>query len=181
MRAPRRPARAEVVGSLLRPPALRAVIDDVYEPGHHALLPEERRKDLSRLRAAEDEAIAAAVRRQIDVGLDVVSDGEFRRWMFLNSFYDAVEGYSTDRNEVEFRNERGETVRLTVHSVEERLRQVDSPAARESAHLASITDHPFKVTFRLDLHPPVRRRYLDLRRPRRVRRARDRDRARPDR
>ena len=26
--------------------------------------------------------------------------------MFLNSFYDAVEGFSTDRNEVEFRTPR---------------------------------------------------------------------------
>jgi 5-methyltetrahydropteroyltriglutamate--homocysteine methyltransferase len=144
---PRRPARAEIVGSLLRPADLRAAIEETYEPGHHALLREERAKDLSRLRRAEDEAIAEAVRRQIEIGLDVVSDGEFRRWMFLNSFYDAVEGYSTDRNEVEFTNARGEHVVLTVHQIEERLRQVDSPAAREAAYVASITDHPFKVTF----------------------------------
>jgi 5-methyltetrahydropteroyltriglutamate--homocysteine methyltransferase len=144
---PRRPARAEIVGSLLRPADLRAAIEETYEPGHHALLRQERAKDLNRLRRAEDEAIAEAVRRQIEIGLDVVSDGEFRRWMFLNSFYDAVEGYSTDRNEVEFTNARGEHVVLTVHQIEERLRQVDSPAAREAAYVASITDHPFKVTF----------------------------------
>ncbi|HEU4832195.1 MAG TPA: hypothetical protein VFU18_05750, partial [Actinomycetota bacterium] len=35
--------------------------------------------------------------------------GEFRRWMFLNSFYDAVEGFRTD-NVVTFRNARGEDV-----------------------------------------------------------------------
>ena len=35
------------------------------------------------------------MRRQEEVGLDVVTDGEFRRWMFLNSFYDAVEGFDT--------------------------------------------------------------------------------------
>jgi 5-methyltetrahydropteroyltriglutamate--homocysteine methyltransferase len=144
---PRRPARAEIVGSLLRPRRLRAAIDEVYEPGHHALLREERDKDLSRLRALEDEAIAEAVRRQVEIGLDVVSDGEFRRWMFLNSFYDAVEGYSTDRNQVEFTNARGESVRLSVHQIEARLRVVDSPAAREAAYLASITDRPFKVAF----------------------------------
>ena len=147
MAPPRRPARAEIVGSLLRPPALRSAIDEVYEPGHHALLPEERARDLSGLRAAEDAAIAEAVRRQIECGLDVVSDGEFRRWMFLNSFYDAVAGYSTDRNEVEFTNARGGHVTLTVHRIEDRLRRVDSPAAREAAYLASITDHPFKVSF----------------------------------
>jgi 5-methyltetrahydropteroyltriglutamate--homocysteine methyltransferase len=87
------------------------------------------------------------VERQIDLGLDVVTDGEFRRWMFLNSFYDAVRGVATDRSEVEFRNDRGETVVLTVPSVEGRLERVDSPAAREAGFMASITDHPFKVTF----------------------------------
>ena len=99
------------------------------------------------LGAIADRTIEDVVARQIDLGLDVVSDGEFRRWMFLNSFYDAVSGVATDRSEVEFRNERGETVVLTVPSVEARLEQVDSPAAREAAFLAKITEHPFKVTF----------------------------------
>lgn len=144
-RPPRRPARAEIVGSLLRPPALRSAIDSVYEPGHHALLAEERAKDLSALHEAEDAAVRDAVRHQIDLGLDVVSDGEFRRWMFTNSFYDAVEGVTTD-NEVEFTNARGEAVALTIHRVRERLRRVDSPAAREAAFMAGITPHPFKVT-----------------------------------
>ena len=67
--------------------------------------------------------------------------------MFLNSFYDAVRGVATDRSEVEFRNERGETVVLTVPSVERRLERVDSPAAREAEFMARTTDHPFKVTF----------------------------------
>jgi 5-methyltetrahydropteroyltriglutamate--homocysteine methyltransferase len=87
------------------------------------------------------------VGRQIELGLDVVTDGEFRRWMFLNSFYDAVRGVATGRSEVEFRNERGETVVLTVPSIEARLERVDSPAAREAAFMAQLTKHPFKVTF----------------------------------
>jgi 5-methyltetrahydropteroyltriglutamate--homocysteine methyltransferase len=77
----------------------------------------------------------------------VVTDGEFRRWMFLSSFYDAVRGIATDRSEVEFRNERGEAVVLTVPSIEARLEQVDSPAAREAAFMAGMTNHPFKITF----------------------------------
>jgi 5-methyltetrahydropteroyltriglutamate--homocysteine methyltransferase len=92
----------------------------------------------------------------VDLGLDVVSDGEFRRWMFLNSFYDAVSGVATDRSAVEFTNEGGETVVLTVPSVEARLESVDSPAAREAAFLAGLTEHPFKVTFpaaSLFVHP----------------------------
>jgi 5-methyltetrahydropteroyltriglutamate--homocysteine methyltransferase len=120
-------------------------MEEAYAPGHHALLAEERRRDLSTLRAAEDEAIREAVRRQIELGLDIVSDGEFRRWMFTNSFYDAVEGVSTD-NEIEFTNARGEPVVLAIHTIRERLRKVDSPAAREAAFIAAVTDHPFKVT-----------------------------------
>jgi 5-methyltetrahydropteroyltriglutamate--homocysteine methyltransferase len=130
---PRRPARAEVVGSLLRPPELHAAVEKRSDPMH--------------LGGICDAAIERVVQRQVEIGLDVVSDGEFRRWMFLNSFYDAVEGIATDRSAVEFTNERGETIVLTVPSVEARLQQVDSPAAREAAFMARLTDHPFKVSF----------------------------------
>ena len=147
MKPPRRPAHAEVVGSLLRPPALREAVEGFYEPGHSAILAEERSKDRIALRELEDSAIREAVRRQIDLGLDVVTDGELRRWMFLNSFYDAVEGFRTD-NVVNFRNARGEDVPLRVHEIVERLRPVDSPAAREAAFMTEIADgRPFKVTF----------------------------------
>ena len=60
----RAPARAEVVGSLLRPARLRAAVDELYEPGHSALLDEERARDRTRLSELEDEAILEAVRRQ---------------------------------------------------------------------------------------------------------------------
>jgi hypothetical protein len=143
--APRSPARAEVVGSLLRPPALRSAVEGFYAPGHSAVLDEERARDRSALTALENGAIREAVERQIECGLDVVTDGEFRRWMFLNSFYDAVEGFRTD-NVVTFRNDDGRTVELGVHEIVDRLRPVDSPAAGEAAFMTSITRHPFKVT-----------------------------------
>jgi 5-methyltetrahydropteroyltriglutamate--homocysteine methyltransferase len=126
---------------------LKAAMEAFYAPGHSAVLDEERWKDRTELRALEDDAICAAVRRQIDSGLDVVTDGEFRRWMFMNSFYDAVSGVRTSKA-VTFRNERGEDVELNIHEIVDRLRTVDSPAAREAAFMAGVTDgHPFKVTF----------------------------------
>jgi 5-methyltetrahydropteroyltriglutamate--homocysteine methyltransferase len=144
---PRTPARAEVVGSLLRPPALKAAVEAFYEPGHSAALAEERARDRTRLTELEDEAIRAVVGRQIDIGLDVVTDGEFRRWMFMNSFYDAVSGVRTGKA-VRFRNERGEDVELNVHEIVDRLRVVGSPAAGEAAFTARAAGgHPFKVTF----------------------------------
>jgi 5-methyltetrahydropteroyltriglutamate--homocysteine methyltransferase len=156
MHSPRRPARAEVVGSLLRPPTLRQAIDAFYERGHSAVLAEEREKDRTALRGAEDAAIRDAVQRQIDLGLDVVTDGEFRRWMFLNSFYDAVSGVRTGKS-VTFRNDRGEDVELAVHEIVAPLRQVDSPAAREAVFMVQATGgYPFKLTFpapSIFLHP----------------------------
>jgi 5-methyltetrahydropteroyltriglutamate--homocysteine methyltransferase len=156
MDAPRRPARAEVVGSLLRPPLVSQSIDAFYERGHSAVLSEEREKDRTALRELEDAAIRDVVRRQIDIGLDVVTDGEFRRWMFMNSFYDAVSGVRTGKS-VTFRNDRGERVELAVHEIVAPLEQVDSPAAREAAFMVEATGgHPFKVTFpapSIFLHP----------------------------
>ena len=143
----RRPARAETVGSLLRPPGLKAAMESFYAPGHSAVLSEERAKDRGELRALEDEVIRRAVARQIDCGLDVVTDGEFRRWMFMNSFYDAVEGVRTGKT-VSFRNDRGDDVRLNIHEIVGRLAPVDSPGAREAAFMVEASaGHPFKVTF----------------------------------
>ncbi len=143
----RTPPRAEVIGSLLRPPALREAVESFYERGHSAVLAEERAKDRTTLREIEDAAIREAVRRQVDLGLDVVTDGEFRRFMFMNSFYDAVEGVRTGKT-VSFRNDRGDDVELNIHEIAGRLRPVDSPAAREAGFLAALPDAPvFKVTF----------------------------------
>ena len=137
--APRRPARAETVGSLLRPAPLRAAVASYYDEGHSAVLDEERAKDPTALREAEDEAIREVIARQIDCGLDVVTDGEFRRWMFMNSFYDAVSGVRTGKT-VSFRNDRGEDVELHIHEIVDRLAPVDSPAAREAAFMRAETD-----------------------------------------
>jgi 5-methyltetrahydropteroyltriglutamate--homocysteine methyltransferase len=121
-------------------------VEEFYAPGHSAVLDEERAQDRASLTELEDRAIREVVDRQIECGLDVVTDGEFRRWMFLNSFYDAVEGFRTD-NVVTFRDDAGRPAELAVHEIVDRLRPVDSPAAREAAFMASITGHPFKVTF----------------------------------
>ncbi|HKI30135.1 MAG TPA: hypothetical protein VKB32_12030 [Actinomycetota bacterium] len=144
------------MGSLLRPLALRKGIAEFYERGHSAIQDEEREKDGTVLRELEDEAIRTAVRRQIALGLDVVTDGEFRRWMFLNSFYDAVSGVRTGKI-VTFRNARDEEVELAVHEIIEPVKQIDSPAAREAAFMADVTGgYPFKVTLpaaSIFLHP----------------------------
>jgi 5-methyltetrahydropteroyltriglutamate--homocysteine methyltransferase len=61
--------RAEVVGSLLRPPYLREVRQAVREG----------RQPETALRTAEDRAVREAIALQEGAGLDVITDGELRR------------------------------------------------------------------------------------------------------
>jgi len=144
-------ARAEAVGSLLRPKAITDLFDKIYEGVTTALRPYALSEKLLQLRAlnkAADAEITRLVQRQIDAGLDVVSDGELRRPSFLSSFYDATDGLGVAEKVWEIRNERGEVTytALADPDVYSRLRKASSPLAEESTFLRSITDYPFKVT-----------------------------------
>jgi 5-methyltetrahydropteroyltriglutamate--homocysteine methyltransferase len=140
--------RVDHIGSLQRPNALLAELHRVYEPGHTALLAEERAKDLTRLHALEDEAIRQVVAKQEELALPVVTDGEFRRVMYFNSFYDAVAGVVPSTTKLPFRADDGSVVEHEGPVViAEPVRKVDSPAAREAAFVAALTDRPLKVTF----------------------------------
>jgi len=76
------PNRADHVGSLLRPDALRRAHGD-RRAG---------RIDAAALTASVEHEIRQAVRRQEDAGLQVVTDGEFRRGSWFLGFVDALEG-----------------------------------------------------------------------------------------
>lgn len=77
-------ARADVIGSLLRPPFL---LD-----AKRAF--EERRIQQDELEAAEDRAVDEVIALQEGVGLEVVTDGEMRRDSFQSQMTSAVEGFS---------------------------------------------------------------------------------------
>ena len=144
---PRRPARAEVIGSLLRPLRLLTAMEALYAPGHLMAYADDRTRDRSAADAIADEEIRRVVARQIDAGLDVVSDGEFRRLLYTNSLQDAIDGFTPGEKGRTFRAPTGEvfdTPPLPVASAP--LRKVGSPAARDAAFLSSVTAHPFKVT-----------------------------------
>jgi 5-methyltetrahydropteroyltriglutamate--homocysteine methyltransferase len=142
------PIRADHIGSLQRPSALLEEVHRVYETGHTALLAEERSKDLTRLHELEDEAIRRVVARQEGIGLDVVTDGEFRRLMYFNSFFDAVDGLSPSQSTLQFRGDDGSVVEHEGPvSITGRVRKIDSPAAREAAFVRELTDRVVKVSF----------------------------------
>jgi 5-methyltetrahydropteroyltriglutamate--homocysteine methyltransferase len=140
--------RTEHIGSLVRPRALLDEVHRIYEAGHTAMLAEERAKDLSRLHELEDDAIRRVVARQEEVGLDVVTDGEFRRLVYFNSFFDAVDGLEPSRTKLQFHGDDGSIVEHEGPvAISGRVRKIDSPAAREAAFVAGLTDARVKVTF----------------------------------
>ena len=141
-------ARAEHIGSFLRPAELSAELERVYAPQHTALLAEERSKDLSRLHALEDKYIKEVIKKQHEVGLTVLTDGEFRRYMFTGSFYDSVDGLEVGGPGVAFYDNDGKELRYQgLPIVSRRLRRIDNPAVRETKFMKANTDSRFKVTF----------------------------------
>jgi 5-methyltetrahydropteroyltriglutamate--homocysteine methyltransferase len=79
------PYRADQVGSLLRPPELIEARTSYMEG----------RLDLEGLRAAEDQAILDILEQQRQSGIDVFTDGEYRRYNFYSDMVDAVDGFVT--------------------------------------------------------------------------------------
>jgi 5-methyltetrahydropteroyltriglutamate--homocysteine methyltransferase len=141
------PARAEHIGSFLRPAELHAELERVYAPKHTALLAEERNKDLSRLRALEDKYIKEVIKKQKEAGLTVLTDGEFRRYMFTGSFYDSVDGLEVGGPGVAFYDNEGKELRYQgLPVVARRLRRIDNALARETKFMKANAGARFKVT-----------------------------------
>ena len=97
---PRPPFRADHVGSLLRPPGLLQARADLAAG----------RIDGATLRSLEDDAIREIVRRQEEVGLQLVTDGELRRASWHMDFIYQLDGISKEAGElaVTFHNESGD-------------------------------------------------------------------------
>jgi len=90
--------RTDVVGSLLRPAAVKAA-RIAFDDG---------KIGADELRAIEDEAVREAVRLQENAGLDVITDGEMRRLNFQDSFGASVEGYDASRSTLKVYEQRVE-------------------------------------------------------------------------
>jgi len=139
--------RAEQVGSLKRSARLIEANEAVYAPGHVAIEATERSRGMSELYAVAEEESRRVVKRQLEIGLDVVTDGEFRRYMFLNSLFDGITGFSSEVSKAKFKASDGSVIEWNMQYVVDRLKQIDSPAAREAAFMSGLTDHLYKVTF----------------------------------
>ena len=129
--------RADTVGSLLRPPAVLQA-REAREAG---------RLSAAEFKRAEDHAVDDAVRLQEEAGLDVVTDGEIRRYAFFGHLVEALEGFDRLGGwAIPFHNEAGEELVFKRPVVVERLRWRRSMCAEELVYLRARTARPVKVT-----------------------------------
>jgi 5-methyltetrahydropteroyltriglutamate--homocysteine methyltransferase len=132
-----RDVRTEVIGSLLRPTVLLAARKDL-EAGEMGPVEFKR---------VEDGAVDEAVKLQVDAGIDVITDGEQRRYAFYGHLIDAVEGFDrTGGWAIPFRDESGDELLLRRPVVIERLKPRRSLCGEEWTYLRARTKHPAKVT-----------------------------------
>jgi len=125
------------VGSLLRPSYLK----DARERY------EKEQIGTAEFKSIEDRAVDEAVALQKRAGLDVLSDGEMRRYAFYGHLIDAVEGFDKYGGwAIPFRNERGEEVVQPRPVVVSKLRRKRPLCAEEFTYLRARTSHPAKTT-----------------------------------
>jgi 5-methyltetrahydropteroyltriglutamate--homocysteine methyltransferase len=98
------PARADHIGSLLRPKELR----EAFRKHSMGQIPD------AELRAVQDEAIRDVVRLQEDCGLEVVTDGEFRRISYWEKFVRLTGGLEVRDAVFSFHDAEGHESRFTA-------------------------------------------------------------------
>jgi 5-methyltetrahydropteroyltriglutamate--homocysteine methyltransferase len=129
--------RSDVVGSLLRPDYLREA-QQRLERGE--LTP-------AAYKAIEDRAVDEAVALQQDAGLDVLTDGEMRRYAFYGHLVEALEGFDKYAGwSITFRDGEGQEAALKRPVVVEKLAWRRQMAVEEFTYLRGRTTVPAKVT-----------------------------------
>jgi len=122
--------RAEHVGSLLRPPEL------LQARAAHA-------PELSLL---EDLAIKDAIRKQRDIGLDILSDGEMRRGSWLTDMADAVDGFVGQKVMMDWKGPDGGLEASTANAVGAKLHKARKLTGHELPFLQALIPGQFKIT-----------------------------------
>jgi 5-methyltetrahydropteroyltriglutamate--homocysteine methyltransferase len=130
------PFRADHIGSLLRPASLRQAFRD------HAA----KRIDDKDFAEIQDHCIRDVVRMQEEVGLEVVTDGEFRRGSYWSRFVERVEGFIIKPAVFKFRDDTGHQIEFTAPYTAGKLRRVQPLALDEFLFLREITHATPKIT-----------------------------------
>jgi len=132
----RPPFRADHVGSLLRPQALRQAFR------RHAAN-EIGNDEFARI---QDDCIRAVVRLQEEVGLEVTTDGEFRRGSYWGRFVERAEGLEVRPALLKFRDEQGQEVDFTAPYATGKIRRTHPLAVDEFSFLRTVSAGTAKIT-----------------------------------
>jgi 5-methyltetrahydropteroyltriglutamate--homocysteine methyltransferase len=128
---------SEVVGSLLRPTYLVEARKQ-FETGQTSA---------AEFKAIEDRAVNEAITLQEACNIDVLTDGELRRYAFYGHLTEALAGFDKYGGwAIPFRDETGEELVLRRPVVVEKLQWKRSMCAEEWVYLRSRTSHTGKVT-----------------------------------
>ncbi len=129
--------RSDVVGSLLRPAYLKEARQRRAEGAlSHG--------DFKRI---EDRAVNEAIALQSEAGLDVITDGEMRRYAFFGHLIDSVEGYDKFGGwAIPFRDEQGNELIFKRPVVVSKLKRLRPMCAEEFTYLRARAAKPVKVT-----------------------------------
>ncbi len=130
------PFRAEHVGSLLRPQALKTAFRDFYSGA----------LGKTEFKTIQDNCIRDAVAMQESVGLQSITDGEFRRGSWFLGFVEAVEGLTTKEALFVFHDAGGGEARVGSAYVESKLRRTKPITVDEFLFVKMLTDKTPKVT-----------------------------------
>ena len=134
---PAQAIRSDVIGSLLRPDDLK-LARERFDRGELSA---------AALKQVEDRAVDEAVQLQEAAGLDVVTDGELRRYAFFGHLIDALDGFDKVGGwAIPFHNEAGERLVFKRPVVVDKLRWRRSMCAEELTYLRARTRKPTKVT-----------------------------------
>jgi 5-methyltetrahydropteroyltriglutamate--homocysteine methyltransferase len=144
--------RADHVGSLLRPERLMEALEretgfhhDEARPSNASL--EFANADPQAIREVTDACVREVVAKQESIGLDSITDGEFRRVFFMGSLDQAMTGFAPSDDKLLFRNDEESAEVEARPVVVDRLKVTGTPGADEARFVASLTDKPVKVTF----------------------------------
>lgn len=128
---------SDVVGSLLRPTYLKEGRDQ-FASG---------KLSAAEFKAIEDRAVNECIDLQIDAGIEVITDGEMRRYAFYGHLIDAVEGFDKYGGwAIPFRDDKGEQLVLPRPVVVSRLKRKRPLCAEEFTYVRAHTNHPAKTT-----------------------------------
>ncbi len=127
---------SEVVGSLLRPTYL-AEARKQFEEGQMSAVD---------FKAVEDRAVDEAIALQEGANLDVITDGEMRRYAFFGHLIEALSGFDKLGGwAIPFRDESGDELVLQRPVVVEKLQWKRSMCSEEWVYLRSHTSRPNNV------------------------------------